>query len=171
MNWAWFWTTVSAIVVGGATNELGDVAPWLARRILGRAARIETTNPEEQALIRDELLALVDEVPGKFSKFFWSLGRLGYSSHFAFQRVRSRFRRIRHRVWSALSPERAKMFDIVFPAVLVYILLTRDVEPSSPLDETLGSVAGLTVTTAAVVWTTATVVRLVGSIARRLKQE
>lgn len=66
---------LAAIGVGLVTNELFDLAPWLARRLLRRAARLEAGTPDETPLILEELTALLDEVPGKLTKLLWALGR------------------------------------------------------------------------------------------------
>jgi hypothetical protein len=101
VNWGAIWATLSAIVVGAATNELCDVAPWLAKRVLKRAARLEATHGEEEALILNELLALLEDVPGKLSKLIWSLARLGYSTRFVAAGVKRSIERFRGRVTHA----------------------------------------------------------------------
>ena len=80
MNWAFVVTTVAAVVVGAITNELCDLAPWLAIRLLRVAARLEAVSREERHLLFEEMSAMSDEVPGKLTKLLFAIGRLTYAS-------------------------------------------------------------------------------------------
>jgi hypothetical protein len=113
VNWGAFWATVSAFLVSGATNEFCDIAPWLAKRVLRRAARIEAANQDEESLILDELLALLDEVPGKISKLVWSLGRLGFSWRFAAKKFKLSLRKFLDRSSDFSSPTTQRVNVIV----------------------------------------------------------
>jgi hypothetical protein len=70
------WGIVAAIGLGVLTNELCDLAPWLARLLLRRAASLEAKSPEEAMLIYDEMAATLDEVPGKLTKLLFAAGRM-----------------------------------------------------------------------------------------------
>lgn len=70
------WGIVAAIGLGVLTNELCDLAPWFARLILRRAASMEAATPEEAILIYDEMVATLDEVPGKLTKLLFATGRM-----------------------------------------------------------------------------------------------
>lgn len=59
---------VSSILLGGLAIELSDVGPRLARRIVRRAARWWSPDPDDAADHAEEWAALVDERPGKLRK-------------------------------------------------------------------------------------------------------
>lgn len=100
MNWDLVWSVVGGIGLGALTNELCDLSPWIARRVLGRAARIEAATREEAELIYAELVSFLEDVPGKLSKLGWSFGRMAYSlHHFARPSVWRRLRRIIYPPW------------------------------------------------------------------------
>jgi hypothetical protein len=80
VNWQLVLSIVGAIGLGAFTNELCDLAPWFARQILKHAARIEACTRDEADLIYAELVAILEEKPGKLSKLGWSLGRMAYAA-------------------------------------------------------------------------------------------
>ena len=62
-----------------ALNEAGELAPWLARRLLSwTAARLGT--PDARERYGEEWLANLDHVPGKLTKLMWALGLLFFSA-------------------------------------------------------------------------------------------
>lgn len=79
MNWGFVVATLVAIVVGAITNELGELAPSLAHRVLRLAAYLEASGHEERGLLLNEMAAMLDEVPGKLTKLLFSIGRLTYA--------------------------------------------------------------------------------------------
>lgn len=68
MTWAAFWIALSTVTLNILANEIFDVAPFLAQRILRRASQIEGSTCDEVELINAELNAIMAEVPGKLSK-------------------------------------------------------------------------------------------------------
>lgn len=94
MNWTAVLSTglatVLAVGLGALTNELCEISPWLATRILRRAARREARDKDEAELLFVELEALLCEVPGKLSKLIWAIGR-GLYAFGTFKRRRLNF--------------------------------------------------------------------------------
>jgi hypothetical protein len=84
------WTALAAVVLGLLTNELFDLAPWFARRLLRRAARLEKVDLEEARLVFEYMAANLEEVPGKLGKLFWATGRLTNALRYPWQRSRQR---------------------------------------------------------------------------------
>jgi hypothetical protein len=74
--WAFIAGVFVTIFLGALTNELGEIAPWLARRMLKRAARIEARNQQEPEAIYQEYLLLLEKIPGKLLKLGFAVGRL-----------------------------------------------------------------------------------------------
>jgi hypothetical protein len=70
------WAILAALGLGIITNNLYDLMPWLAHRILLRAAKLEAGTPEETSLIYAESAAVLDEVPGKLTKLLFAISRL-----------------------------------------------------------------------------------------------
>lgn len=88
MNVGVFWAAFSAIALGVVTNELCDISPWLARRILRIAARLEDRDKSNASLVFEELAAMLEGIPGKLTKLCWAIGRLGFASYLAIGRAR-----------------------------------------------------------------------------------
>lgn len=65
-----------SIVLGLVINEMCDVSPWCARRLVQLSVRLRYTDRERRRIRADELVALVDERPGKLMKLATSLGFL-----------------------------------------------------------------------------------------------
>jgi hypothetical protein len=66
---------VAAVVLGLVVNELTDICPWVAVRLVRWAARLLYRKAPERAAIRgEELAALVNDRPGKLLKLFTALG-------------------------------------------------------------------------------------------------
>lgn len=87
-----FWAALAAVVLGLLTNELFELAPWFARRLLRRAARLEGEDPAEAALLVADMAATLEEVPGKLAKLLWATGRLTNALRYPWQRSRQRRR-------------------------------------------------------------------------------
>lgn len=85
-----FWAALAAVVLGLLTNELFELAPWFARRLLRRAARLEGEDPAEAALLFEDMAATLEEVPGKLAKLFWAAGRLTNALRYPWQRRREK---------------------------------------------------------------------------------
>ncbi len=82
---------VTGLVFSLVANEIGDVSPWLARRILRRASRWEAANCTEADLIFAEQLENLELVPGRLSKLAWALGRLRFGLRISLARATGRF--------------------------------------------------------------------------------
>lgn len=59
---------VLGIVLGLTVNEMCDISPWLARKIVSWSAHQQYVDPERARLRAEELCALINERPGKLFK-------------------------------------------------------------------------------------------------------
>ncbi|MDQ3786670.1 MAG: hypothetical protein M3422_05420 [Actinomycetota bacterium] len=133
MNWAFVVTTVAAIGVGAITNELCDLAPWLAVRLVRLAARLEAATPEEKHLLFEEMSAMLDEVPGKLTKLLFSIGRLTYAArHVRWRRRRTNATRIRIICQMALSGAIASFFFVMTISVTFTYMFDNKVSSVVP---------------------------------------
>jgi membrane protein YdbS with pleckstrin-like domain len=57
-----------AVVLGLVTNELSDISPWVARKLVAWSARERYGGTERAAIRAEELAALINERPGKLFK-------------------------------------------------------------------------------------------------------
>ncbi|MET7396378.1 hypothetical protein ABZS66_23145 [Dactylosporangium sp. NPDC005572] len=71
------WEIAAGFALGLVANELCDVSPWLARRIVPLAARLWTTDEDRRAINAEAWLAIIDERPGKLFKLTTALAFLG----------------------------------------------------------------------------------------------
>ncbi|NJC13027.1 hypothetical protein F4558_002853 [Micromonospora profundi] len=62
------WEIIASFVFGLAVNEMTDLSPWAARRLVRWAAYHWTTDPEIAAGYAEEWTAIVEERPGKLFK-------------------------------------------------------------------------------------------------------
>ncbi|MGN9781474.1 hypothetical protein ACTMTF_08605 [Nonomuraea sp. ZG12] len=62
------WEIVLGVVAGLVVNELTEMSPWLARRLVTWSAHHRYEDPERAALRAEELTALIDHRPGKLFK-------------------------------------------------------------------------------------------------------
>jgi hypothetical protein len=63
------WDIVLAVGGGLAVNEMCDLSPWLARTLVGWAARRRyRADPIRGAIRAEELVAVIDARPGKLTK-------------------------------------------------------------------------------------------------------
>jgi hypothetical protein len=67
------------IILGLVVNEVCDVSPWCAHRVVRLSARLRYTNQERRKIRTDEFVALIDERPGKLFKLGTALGFLAAS--------------------------------------------------------------------------------------------
>ncbi|WP_238015339.1 hypothetical protein KZZ52_01590 [Dactylosporangium sp. AC04546] len=71
------WEIAAGFALGLLANELCDVSPWLARRIVPLAARLWTTDEDRRAIYAEAWQAVIDERPGKLFKLTTALAFLG----------------------------------------------------------------------------------------------
>ena len=69
-----WWPALLSVLLGLMANEIGDVSPWLAKRIIRWSAARWSADSEEAAALAEEWSALLDERPGKLLKLFTALG-------------------------------------------------------------------------------------------------
>ena len=70
-----FWIVVGIpIIVGLAANEMSDLSPWLAEKVIRRAAYLWATgDPDRAAVLYEEWRAVVLDCPGKLTKLVLAL--------------------------------------------------------------------------------------------------
>lgn len=73
------WEILLGLLLGLFGNELCDVSPWMARKLVRRAAYLQIPDPEEAAARAEELTAVINDRPGKLFKLLTALGFYGYS--------------------------------------------------------------------------------------------
>lgn len=66
-------TFLGGLLLGVLGNEVFELTPWLAGRVLRLAARVDARTPDERALLFHEWAGQVDEVPGKLTKLLFAL--------------------------------------------------------------------------------------------------
>lgn len=66
-------TFLGGLFVGVLGNEVFELMPWLARKVLRLAARVDARVPDERGPLFDEWAAQLDEVPGKLTKLLFAL--------------------------------------------------------------------------------------------------
>lgn len=74
---------LGTVVLSLAINETSDLAPWLARKLVLRAAMWWTADPDRSTELAQEWAAVIDDAPGKLTK-------LGHALLFAGGAVRRR---------------------------------------------------------------------------------
>lgn len=86
------WEIVVSFVFGLLVNEVTDVSPWAARKLVRWAAYRWTTDPDIAAGYAEEWTAIVEERPGKLLKLMtavqFSLGAAGRAAPRAFAAAR-----------------------------------------------------------------------------------
>ncbi|WP_435209412.1 hypothetical protein [Micromonospora sp. bgisy143] len=68
---------VLGVVLTAVVTEFTEVSPWLASRIVLKAAKAWTNDLELQAVYAEEWLAIIEERPGKLFKLFTALSFYG----------------------------------------------------------------------------------------------
>ncbi|BCJ61564.1 hypothetical protein C1I93_09135 [Micromonospora endophytica] len=75
------WEIILGIVLGLLVNEVTDISPWIARKLVHWSAYRWTTDPATAAGYAEEWAALIDERPGKLLKLLtatrFTLGAAG----------------------------------------------------------------------------------------------
>jgi len=71
-----WWGVLGAVALGLLVNEISDVSPWMAERLVRSAARLWSRDPQVAADYAEEWQAVVDERPGKLLKLCTALGFL-----------------------------------------------------------------------------------------------
>ncbi|SCF19151.1 hypothetical protein [Micromonospora saelicesensis] len=62
------WEIVIGVILGLLVNEMTDLSPWAARRLVRWAAYRWTTDPDVAAGYAEEWTAIIEERPGKLLK-------------------------------------------------------------------------------------------------------
>ncbi|BCL16048.1 hypothetical protein [Micromonospora sagamiensis] len=92
------WEIILGIVFGLIVNEITDVSPWLARRLVRWSAYRWTTDPELAAGYAEEWAAVVEERPGKLFKLLtasrFAIGAISRATPRAFRTARTSFARL-----------------------------------------------------------------------------
>ncbi len=78
---------VLGVIIGLIVNEACDISPWAARQIVRWSARLRYRSPERAQIRAEELVALVEERPGKLLKLATSLWFLTTALATALHRV------------------------------------------------------------------------------------
>jgi hypothetical protein len=107
------------LVISAAANELSDVSPWLARKIIRQAARTWALGDLGLAqAYEEEWSAVVDDCPGKLYK-------LGLALRFAvFATARAEYRRVRRFIRQLGNRRAAKITKELAPIVGGLVALT-----------------------------------------------
>ncbi|MGV9309788.1 hypothetical protein ACWDLG_41035 [Nonomuraea sp. NPDC003727] len=71
------WEIIFAFVAGLIVNEMCDVSPWLAKRLVRWSAYLRYRDSIRAQVRAEELIALIDSRPGKLLKLFTAIGFLG----------------------------------------------------------------------------------------------
>lgn len=90
----------AAVVIGLLVNEMSDVSPWVARKIVSWSARLRYADSDRAEIRSEELAALINERPGKLLK-------LGTATGFA---AASISHKIRQRLTGEVNPEPSVSF-------------------------------------------------------------
>jgi hypothetical protein len=75
-----WWGLLGAVVLGLLVNEISDVSPWMAGRLVRSAAILWSHDPHVAADYAEEWQAVVDERPGKLLKLGTALGFLAVAA-------------------------------------------------------------------------------------------
>jgi len=67
--WAVVWSVASGLVA----NEICDVSPWAARKLVRWSAHLRYTDPERASVRAEELAALIDKRPGNLFKLITAI--------------------------------------------------------------------------------------------------
>ncbi|MFI6485182.1 hypothetical protein ACIBH1_45240 [Nonomuraea sp. NPDC050663] len=63
-------------MLGLIVNESCDISPWLARKLIRRAAYLQSCDPDDAAGRAEEWIALINDRPGKLFKLATAIGFL-----------------------------------------------------------------------------------------------
>ena len=106
-----------SVVVGLLVNEACDVSPWCAHHMVRWSVQLRYANPERRRIRCDELVALIDERPGKLLKLGTGLGFLAAA-------LPVWLRRITPAVFHALAPRWSSLAQAIRPVEPVRLSLT-----------------------------------------------
>ena len=67
------WTAILSVLLGLAVNECCEVSPWAAKKIARWSARLRYDDPERAEIRSEELVALIEDRPGKLLKLITAL--------------------------------------------------------------------------------------------------
>ncbi|GAB3946812.1 hypothetical protein [Micromonospora vulcania] len=67
------WELVVGVILGLLVNEMTDLSPWAARRLVRWAAYQWTSDPDVAAGYAEEWAAIIDERPGKLFKLLTAI--------------------------------------------------------------------------------------------------
>lgn len=91
------WEIVASFAFGLLVNEMTDVSPWAARKLVRWAAYRWTTDPDTAAGYAEEWTAIIDERPGKLLKLLtavqFSIGAAGRAAPRALASAKDAVRR------------------------------------------------------------------------------
>ncbi|MFD8529436.1 hypothetical protein ACFV0L_18650 [Streptosporangium canum] len=65
---------VLGVILGLIVNEMCDISPWLAKKLVHRAAYLQFHDSDEAAGQAEEWTAMIDDRPGKLLKLFTAIG-------------------------------------------------------------------------------------------------
>lgn len=94
-----------SVIVGLLVNEACDVSPWCAHYLVRWSVRLRYANPERRRIRGDELVALIDERPGKVLKLGTGLGFLAAALPVWLHRVAPVIFHALAQRWSPEAPE------------------------------------------------------------------
>jgi hypothetical protein len=72
------WAIISALIIPLLLSEFSEVSPWMARRLLGWAAR-HVGDPRRAERYSEEWLAGLEDVPGKLTRLVKALSIVFYT--------------------------------------------------------------------------------------------
>lgn len=154
MNWTLISATIGGVVLNLVASEIGDVAPWLAHRILRRASRWEAADAAQAALIFGEQRDALKDVPGRISKVVFAIGRLRFGLRSSIRRGKQDIGKMSGHAWFEL------VTAVLMDASALYLILSPPAIDFDPWMDSVAMILGcLSVLSLAVSQTAAVVVR------------
>ncbi|MDG4796917.1 hypothetical protein [Micromonospora sp. WMMD1082] len=90
------WEIILGVVLGLFVNEVTDISPWIARKLVRWSAYRWTTNPEIAAEYAEEWTALINDRPGMLPKLLTAMRfSVGAAGRAAPRIIRNRLRAAR----------------------------------------------------------------------------
>ena len=119
------WVVISAVVLPLALSELGEIAPWAARRLLTWGAR-RLPGRQQSERYREEWLAGIEEVPGKLTKLAKAVSIVCCMVPAEVTRARraDRVRKLPSATWAAVTA------SVMGGALTLLVVLWRRAEPT-----------------------------------------
>lgn len=84
------WGVVLGLALSMLATEMAEVCPWLAEKLVRRAARRRYQNPEQASDRTEEWLAVLDSRPGKLPKLITALWFFGSAAGHSAARTAAR---------------------------------------------------------------------------------